>query len=296
MKKRILLLLFTLTLCFVWTVPAFAQDVPEDASTGAVSEQTPEQSSPIPQQRLLPRLTDQADLLTDSEEDALLMELNEISERQQCDVAVAIVNSLEGKTATAYADDFYDYNGYGMGDGDDGILLLISMENREWAITTYGFAITAFTDEGQAYMVKKFKRDLGAGRYSEAFEEFASLCDKFLTQAKSGKPYDSSNLPNDTVVLILTPIVLLIGFLFASLIMVPIKRKLKNVQRQESASSYIKENSIHITDSSEQFLYNTVTKTPRNDNNSRGVGGGYSGSSTHVSSSGRSHGGSSGSF
>nr|WP_317413029.1 TPM domain-containing protein [uncultured Solibaculum sp.] len=294
MKKRILLLLVTLTLCFVWTVPAFAEDIPEDTSASAVSEQTSEESSStIPQQRLLPRLTDQADLLTDSEEDALLMELNEISERQQCDVAVATVNSLEGKTATAYADDFYDYNGYGMGDGDDGILLLISMENREWAITTYGFAITAFTDEGQQYIVKKFKSDLGAGRYSEAFEEFASLCDKFLTQAKTGEPYDSSNLPNDTVILILTPIVLLIGFLFASLIMVPMKRKLKNVQSQPSASSYIKENSIQITDSSEQFLYNTITKTPRsNDNN----GGGYSGSSTHVSSSGRSHGGSSGSF
>ena len=41
-----------------------------------------------------------------------------------------------GKTAEAYADDYYDYNGYGYGENDDGLLLLVSMGEREWAITT----------------------------------------------------------------------------------------------------------------------------------------------------------------
>ena len=30
---------------------------------------------------------------------------------------------FDGKTAQAYADDYYDYNGYGYGENDDGILL-----------------------------------------------------------------------------------------------------------------------------------------------------------------------------
>ncbi|MDD7113688.1 MAG: TPM domain-containing protein [Lachnospiraceae bacterium] len=42
----------------------------------------------------MPRLTDEADLLTDAEEEELLTKLDEISERQQCDVVVATVNSL----------------------------------------------------------------------------------------------------------------------------------------------------------------------------------------------------------
>ena len=42
----------------------------------------------IPQDRQLPRLVDDADLLTDSEEQELNTELDEISEKQQCDVVV----------------------------------------------------------------------------------------------------------------------------------------------------------------------------------------------------------------
>ena len=39
-------------------------------------------------------------------------ELDEISEKQQCDVVVVTENSLDGKSAQDYADDFFDYNGY----------------------------------------------------------------------------------------------------------------------------------------------------------------------------------------
>lgn len=51
----------------------------------------------IPQDRQLPRLVDDADLLTDSEEQELNTELDEISEKQQCDVVVVTENSLDGK-------------------------------------------------------------------------------------------------------------------------------------------------------------------------------------------------------
>lgn len=291
MKKRLLLLFLTTVLCIVCSIPVFADDALENIPIRTISEQT-ESPSSIPQQRLLPRLIDQADLLTDSEEDALLTQLNEISERQQCDVAVVTVLSLEGKTSSAYADDFYDYNGYGMGNNDDGILLLISMQDRDWAITTHGFAITAFTDQGQKYMVDRFKNDLSKGNYSDAFEEFATLCDQFITQAKTGEPYDSGNLPDKFLNIIVVVIVLLIGFASSSLIMLPMKKKLKNVHRQESATDYIKAGSVNITQASEHFLYHTISKTRRNNNS----GSGSSGSSIHVSSSGRSHGGSSGKF
>ena len=57
----------------------------------------------IPQDRQLPRLVDDADLLTDSEEQELNTELDEISEKQQCDVVVVTENSLDGKSAQDYA-------------------------------------------------------------------------------------------------------------------------------------------------------------------------------------------------
>ncbi len=121
----------------------------------------------------LPRLVDQADLLTDSEESALSDRLDEISERHQFDVVVVTVDSLEGETAVVYADDFYDYNGYGFGDERDGILLLISMEERDWCISTTGYGITAFTDAGQAYISERFVTDL-CGRLRGSIYEFCS--------------------------------------------------------------------------------------------------------------------------
>ena len=84
------------------------------------------------------RVVDMADLLTDSEEQALNAQLREISERQQMDVVVVTVDSTDGKTPMEYADDYFDYNGYGYGESRDGVLLLISMEERDWWVTTTG--------------------------------------------------------------------------------------------------------------------------------------------------------------
>lgn len=148
----------------------------------AAEEKTPVPT--IPAQRQLPLLVDEASLLSASEEKVLLEKLEDISQKRKCDVAVVTVESLGNKSATAYADDFYDYNGYGYGVNDDGILLLISMEKRDWAITTYGFAKTAFTKSGQEYMVEQFRPYLSDGDYSKAFLCFADLCDDFLEKRR----------------------------------------------------------------------------------------------------------------
>ena len=57
-------------------------------------------------------------------------------------------DTINGETPMAYADDYYDYNGYGAGADNDGILLLLSMEDRDWWISTTGYGIDAFTDYG----------------------------------------------------------------------------------------------------------------------------------------------------
>ena len=87
----------------------------------------------------IPRLVDEADLLSDDEEMALTGQLNEISERQQVDIVVVTVNSLEGAETMGFADDLYDYNGYGFGEerwntfshkhGGKG---LVHINNRIW--------------------------------------------------------------------------------------------------------------------------------------------------------------------
>lgn len=243
----------------------------------------------IPDKRLFDRIVDNADILTDSEEKSLLSKADEISERQKCDIAIVTVNSIEGKTPTEYTDDFFDYNGYGIGQNKDGILFLIAMNEHEWAISTHGYGITAFTDAGQKYMMKDVITNLSSGKYEEAFSVFLDYCDDYLTQAYTGTPYDSGNLPKEPVSSIWILGSLCIGAVIAFIILSTWKKQLKTVEMQNCADNYIVPNSFELSYENDVFLYDTIIKVEKPKDND-------SGSSAHTSSSGEEHGGSSGSF
>ena len=241
------------------------------------------------------RLKDEAGLLNEDEADSLLTQLNEISERQNCDVIVVTVASLDGKTAESYADDYFDFNDYGLGQDRDGILLLLSMEDRDWAISTHGFAITAFTDAGQSYMTDHFLSYISDGEYAQGFQKYAELCDQFLTQAKEGEPYDTDNLPKGSLAFVWLPIDIVIGCIIAFFRAQGKKKRLKTVRKKVSARDYIVQGSLKARTNREILLNSVVSSRDisSSDNSSSDSGGG---SSTHTSSSGETHGGSSGKF
>lgn len=242
------------------------------------------------------RVVDMAELLSDSDKTALLSKLDEISERQKLDIVVLTVNTLDGKTPRDYADDFYDYNGYGFGENKDGILLLVSMEDRDWWISTTGYGITALTDAGIEYISEKFLSDLSDGDYAQAFTTYAELCDQFITQAKTGEPYDIGNMPKEPFNVAWNILVaFVIGLVVAFVVTNIMKKQLKTVQLKSEANNYVKSNSMIVTENRDLFLYNQVSRRarPKETDNSSGSSGG---SSTHTSSSGSSHGGGGGKF
>ncbi len=245
----------------------------------------------------LPRLVDMADLLSDSEKSDLSDILDEISERQQVDIVVVTVDSMEGETAMVYADDFYDYNGYGFGNERDGVLLLISMDEREWYISTTGYGITAVTDAGREYISEIFVTDLSTGDYAAAFTSFAKLCDDFITQAKAGNPYDTNNLPKEPFELgrnLLTAFV--IAFIIALIVTGIMRGQLKTVHNHSAADNYMKQGSMQLTKKDDLLLYKHVDRRKRVENNSSNSSNRSGGSRTHTSSSGRTHGGGGGKF
>lgn len=239
----------------------------------------------------LPLVYDEADLLTDTEEANLLSRLEAVSVTAQMDVVVAAVNSTGELSPMEYADDFFDYNGYGQGSTRDGLVLLISMEERDWWISTCGYAITAFTDAGIDYIGEQITPYLSDGDYATAFEEFAEQCDAFVKQARTGDPFDTHNLPkepfNKGIALV---IALAAGLILAFIYTGKLKGQLNTVRRQTAASSYVKDGGVNITTSRDFFLYRSVQKTAKETSDSSG------GSSTHTSSSGSSHGGGGGKF
>lgn len=244
------------------------------------------------------RVVDRADLLSDSEETELSESLDEISVRQQVDVVVVTVDSLEGASVVDYADDFMDYNGYGLGEERDGILFLLSMEERDWYISTSGYGITALTDAGREYMSEKFLPYLRDGDYAEAFRVFAAQCDDYITQARTGVPYDVDNIPTEPFSPFGTLVIAVgVGFVISLIVTGFMRLGLHSVYSEPAADSYMKRDSLRLTKDYELFLYRTVNRTERpQENSSSGSSGSSGGSRTHVSSSGRTHGGGGGKF
>lgn len=145
------------------------------------------------------RLLDTANILSDEEQDEITELLDELSERQRMDVTIATVENLDGyNSIEACADDLYDYCNFGYGTDRDGLMFVVSMEEREWHISTCGYGITAFTDAGIQYVGGQMLDSLADGDYAQAFRIYAACCDDLIDQARAGHPFDKGDVAEKT--------------------------------------------------------------------------------------------------
>lgn len=223
---------------------------------------------------------DYADLLTSDEEQQIETKLLGIQTDFNIDAAVVTVPDLNGYTAQEYADDFYDYNGYGIGDDYSGILLLISEYPREYHVTTSGKCIEMFNDSSIDYICGDVVAELSENNYYSGAVVFAEdvykLANTYSTTGRSGAPRSIPSLV----------IAVLIAIAVAAIATVIAKSTMKNAVLQANARNYVS-GGPELNRSRDIFLYSTVSKTPKVKANT---------SSTHMSSSGRTHGGGGGSY
>ncbi|MBR2888772.1 MAG: TPM domain-containing protein [Oscillospiraceae bacterium] len=261
-----------------------------------------------------PKIVDRADLLTQDQKASLEAKAQAIADQYGMDVVIVTAYDTEGTDVTTYADDYYDENGYGIGPDYSGVLFLLSMEDRRWAISTCGDAIYALTDYGIEELFGYIRSDLGSNRFYEAFDTYLDRLPEFFQAYKDGSPIDGR--PNqggdgpgyidpadrDNVVyydpepgamdyIRIVAVALLIGAAVGGIAILIMRGQMNTARAQRTAGSYLVSGSYQLRRVQDIFLYSRVTKTPRPKSNS---GGG--GSSTHSSSMGRSHGGRSGGF
>ncbi len=239
----------------------------------------------LPVSAASPRLVDEAGLLSYTECAAIEKQLDALSTQYGLDVVIVTTQSTGGSTPMEYADDYFDYNDY----ASDGVLLLVSMEESDWWISTTGHGIQAFTDAGIAYIGDQVVPYLSDGEYAGAFTAFADLCDQFLAQAKNGDPFDTHNLPKEPFKPVRNVIVaLIIGLAAAFFATGSMKKKLKSVVQKAQANDYVTPGSLQITQSRDFHLYTHLNRVEKAQSSG--------GSSTHTSSSGTTHGGGGGKF
>ena len=185
------------------------------------------------------------------------------------DVVILTAPDIFGKSAQKFADDFYDNNGY----SSDGVLFLLDMGGRQWHISTSGRAIDALSDRDLATIESKVIPYFSEGRYYEGFLKFYEILPGLL---ESG---------SDAVFSF--GISMLAGLAIAGIAILIMRSGMNTRRPQRSAANYENEGSYRLRTHQDLFLYSNISKTPRPQNN---------GSSTHGSSSGRSHGGRGGRF
>ena len=242
------------------------------------------------------RMFDDAEVLTEDEDNELEDALEELSLRQSFDVTIATIESLESvdyDSMEAYADDLYDFCQYGYGPDMDGVLLLVSVGDRKWHISTCGYGITAFTDAGIQYLGEQMTPDMADGDYAAAFRTFIQWTDAYVTAAREGHPYDVDNMPKEPFSIVYLGVALVIGLVTALIVTGVMKSRLKSVAPQRDAADYVRQGSMKLTNQRDLFLYRDVHRTERPKASSSDDSGG---SSTHTSSSGTTHGGGGGSF
>ena len=239
-------------------------------------------------------VVDLASLMTDDEIRVLEEKCASFYNEYGMELVFVTADSLDGKSARDYADDFYDQVVY----GDDGILFLLAMEEREWYISTAGNAISALSDYDLMELGDEILPYLSAGRYHDAFYHFQSILPDFLkaeSQAAGGYqtgPQFPDHEPEPRVNLMLS---IILGGVIAGVVLIVMASSMNTKRAQRGASSYQRQGSYRLTQHQDLFLYSNVSKRPR-PQNTGGPGGHRGGSSVHRSSGGRSHGGRGGRF
>ena len=210
---------------------------------------------------------DDADLLTDTEENTLADRLGTISQTYNAQVVIITLASLDGTDVDAYLEYAYDTMGLGYGENHDGVLLLVCMEPRQWRILSNGFAGDAISSTDIDMLGDRFVPDLSDGNYATAFSIFADECEYYLNGYINGYPFDAG------ATLIACLIAGLVIGLIAVLIM---KGQLKSVRAQNQANVYVKPGSMKLTVQNDLYLYRQITRTKKESNSSSGGSSGGS--------------------
>ena len=140
-------------------------------------------------------LIDEPGLLTQDEAETLESRAAELTSRYGIGVYIAIVNDFTdyASDCEAAAQEIYLSNGFGAGDDQNGILLMLSMADRDYDLCAHGTdAHLAFTDYGKEQLAEVFLDDFRYDDWYTGFEDYLSTCDRMLRVAEEGRPVDTA--------------------------------------------------------------------------------------------------------
>ncbi len=238
---------------------------------------------------LPPLVCDACGLLTREEADTLNARAEEYSEAYACDIILVVVPDTEGYDVESYTEEVYRTYHYGRGEEQSGVILLLSMEGRDYDLAAYGYGNVAFTDAGKEWLMEDVLPYLGNNDWYGGFSQYLESCADYLRQARAGSPVDDygggARRQGFYITGRMVLIALILGLIPAGITVLVLRSRMKSAVLQRKADSYLAE-PLRLTLQDDRFLRKDVHRV-RRDSGSGSRGGG--GRGTSVRSSGFSH-------
>ena len=259
-----------------------------------------------------PRVFDQAGLFSETEIIQLEEKIAQCRKSTKMDVVIVSAYADGERSAEEYADDYYDYGGFGVGKKASGVLLLYYMDGPgqpggECYISTAGTMINMLTDERIESILDDVYGDLGNRDFAGATEHFLEDVKAYVKEGVESGQYtydrDTGEIVRyHSIRLYEVAIAMVIAGILAGSVCLDIKKRyaMKQSSREVSNSlqAYRADCAFHFSVAGDKMVNKYVRSVPIPRNTSSGSGGrGHSGSSSagrstiHTSSSGSSHGG-----
>lgn len=239
------------------------------------------------------KLIDRANLFSEADKAQLERDVTNLISETNMDAVILTINNAEGYATRDYAADYYDYNGYGIGEHYDGFIFIIDMDNREYYVVTAGKTkallsssrIDSILDNAEPYMFN--------GNYSQAATAVMESVRNFNAQ---GMP--DGYIYNETTGQLvkqrrITGLEFFFAFLIASIAGIASYLTVSskyNLKKSTYSYNYASEGAINLTNNTNELVDVRVTKRfiPKPTTTR---GGSNRGGGSFTSGSGRSHGG-----
>ena len=242
-------------------VDAMAESVENYIRANAVTDvsgETAESQTQEPTGADMNYIFDLSDQLSYEEWAELEARAADISQRHGCGVYAAFVDDFTeyggGNDVYKTTYQLYHASELGMGADRDGIIILLSMDDRDYAMFVYGdHAEYAFDRYGQKELEDAFLGYFGDNDWYGGVSHYLDTCDEYLTLAEEGKPVRKNTLP-------MYIIVVAASCAIAGGICLMLKWKMKTVHQKAEADEYVAAGGLNLTKQYDRYTHTTETR------------------------------------
>ena len=243
---------------------------------------------------------DYAGLLTESEAGALEARCQEAEDIYGCGVYIVTVDDhrlyynpesiedvmfYDAESIEDFTEYFFLDHALGTGEDQNGILLALSMAERDYDLCAHGeIGNRAFTDYGKGVLAERyFLSEFGGDNWYAGFDRYVDGCADFLQTDAQGEPFDQATDPErlEDIKVLKWLAVILVPLMTALIVCLVMKGKMKTARKQTHADTYIPQNGVRMLRQDDIYLTTTQTRVKIETQKSSG--------GTSVNSGGFSH-------